>query len=207
MAPVQTENAVAAQPALTTKGGATGSTIGKSTVSHHGAQAKAVAGTAQTKITRGNPVRHPAAGTGGDVANDDNPTGSDKASRADSGGPTVQGQPNPCALVSQAKAQAFTGKQLATPKEAPLGPTCLYQVSGARTTAATVVVETVAFSTLRPHVKGLSQSTIQGHTAYCGVYGVATTFVPLSGKRVLTITAPCAVGAKFAATALPKLAG
>jgi hypothetical protein len=157
---------------------------------------------AAPQITRGNPIQRPAAGTGGDVANDDNPAA--KGSRADSG-PSMSKTPNPCALVSQAQVQTFTGKRLAAPKEAPLGPTCIYQESGAHAATVTVVVESLVFSQLKPHVKKLAQSRIGGQTAYCGVYGATTTFVPLSRKRVLSITAPCPVGAKFAAAALPKL--
>ena len=154
------------------------------------------------KITKGNSIQRPVAGTGGATANDDNPAG--KASRADTGGrPTTRGEPNPCVLVSGAQAQAFTGKAV-TVKEAPLGPTCIYQESGAKT-PVTIAVGRMRFSAIKPHLKKLSQLTIGGRTAYCGVYGAAITYVPLSGNRVLNVAAPCAIGTRFAAAALPKL--
>lgn len=156
---------------------------------------------APPRIVKGNPVQRPAPGTGGNTANDENPPS--KASRADSGRPTTYGQPNPCMLVSAAQAQAITGKGVAV-KEAPLGPTCIYQVSGV-TVPITIAVERLSVSTLKPHIKKLSQLNVGGRTAYCGVYGAAVTYVPLSGGRVIHVSAPCAVGTKFAAAALPKL--
>jgi hypothetical protein len=146
---------------------------------------------APPRITKGNPVQHPIAGTGGNTANDDNPAG--KASRADSGGrPTISGEPNPCVLVSEAQARAFTGEAV-TVKEAPLGPTCIYQSSGSKT-PVTTAVERVDFSVLKPHIKKLSKLTIGGRPVYCGVYGTAVTYVLLTGNRVLSISSPCALG-------------
>ena len=157
---------------------------------------------APPKVTKGNSVQRPFAGTGGATANDDNPAG--KASRADSGGrPTTSGQPNPCALVTGAQAQGFTGKAVVM-KEAPLGPTCIYHVSG-ENTSVTIAVERLHFSALKPHIEKLSQVSIGGRAGYCGVYGAGVTYVPLTGNRVLNVSAPCAVGTKFAAAALPKL--
>jgi hypothetical protein len=154
------------------------------------------------KITRTNAVQQPVAGTGGNTTNDDNPAR--KASGADSGGrPTTSGVPNPCVLVSGAQAQAFTGRAVAV-KEAPLGPTCIYQESGVKT-PVTMAVQRLRFSALKPHIQKLSELTIGGRTAYRGVYGTAVTYVVLSGDRVLSISAPSAVGTKFAAAALPKL--
>jgi hypothetical protein len=158
---------------------------------------------APPKITKGNPVQRPIAGTGGSTANDDNPAG--KASRADSGGrPTTRGVPNPCALVTVAQAHALTGKAVAV-SEAPLGPTCIYRESGAKAATVTVAVQRLQFSALKPHIQKLSELTIAGRSAYCGVYGTAVTYVLLPGHRALSISAPCAVGTKFAATALSKL--
>lgn len=157
---------------------------------------------ALTKITKGNPVQQPIAGTGGNTANDDNPAG--KASHADSGGrPTTSGVPDPCVLVSGAQAQAFTGTAV-TVREAPLGPTCIYTASGAKATVMTAV-ERLRFSALKPHIKKLSKFTIRGRTGYCGVYGTPVTYVLLSGSQVLSISSACPVGTKFAAAALPKL--
>jgi hypothetical protein len=148
-------------------------------------------------------VQQPVEGTGGNSANDDNPSG--KASAADTGNhPTGTTGANPCVLVSAAQAAAFTGKAVAV-KEAPLGPTCIYQASGARE-PITLAVERVNLSTLKRHIRKLTTLTIGGRLAYCGVYGTAITYVSLPGHRVLSVTGPCAVGKQFATAAVPKLA-
>lgn len=139
------------------------------------------------------PLRH----TGGSEINDDNP------GRADSGNGTATGQ-SPCVLVSKAQAQAIVGGPIATPQEAPLGPTCIYQPLGAKS-LITLAVETVDFAKTRSQIRHLTRLTVGGRTAYCGDYGRPTTFVPLAGGQVLNITAPCALGIRFAAEALPRL--
>jgi hypothetical protein len=157
---------------------------------------------APPRITRGKVVQKPAEGTGGNTPNDDNPAR--KASNADSGGrPTIAGQPNPCALVSAAQMQSITGRSVNV-AEAPLGPTCIYELSGVKA-PVTVTVERLNLPGLKPHISNLSQFKISGHDAYCGRYGSPVTYVPLSGGLVLNVTAPCSVGSKFAAVALTKL--
>ncbi len=153
------------------------------------------------KTTPTTVVQKPAAGTGGNTANDDNPGG--KASRADAGGrPTVAGLPNPCALVSTAQAGSITGHAI-TAHEAPLGPTCIYEGTG---TAVTMAVERVRVTSLTRRIQKLVRQSVGGHTVYCGHYGSPITYAVLSGQdRVLSITAPCAVGTRFAAAALAKL--
>jgi hypothetical protein len=161
------------------------------TVAHSGAA---------PKISKGNPVHTVAPGTGGNTVNDDHPA--QKASKADAGS-VPSAAANPC-VVTQAQASAFTGKNVAAPKVAPLGPTCLYAVPG-RKTEITLAVQMAAFSKLRPHIQNLSKFRIDGRTAYCGVYGTPITYVPLGQGRLLSISAPCGVGRKFAAAALPTL--
>jgi hypothetical protein len=152
---------------------------------------------AAPKITTGNRVHRPAPGTGGNAVNDDRPAG--KASEADSG---TNGPVNPC-LVSRDQAEGFTGTSVARPKVAPLGPTCVYTAKGGKT--VTVAVEMAVFSKLKPHLQRLSTYRLSGHAAYCGIYGAPITYVLLPNDRVLTISAPCDVGKKFASVALAKL--
>jgi hypothetical protein len=167
-----------------------------------GLETKAHERSAPVKITHGNPAEKPVAGTGGNTTNDDNPSAT--ASRADSGGrPTTSGQANPCVLVSRAQASTLTGKAVSV-QEAPLGPTCIYHEAGAGA-PVTLAVQRLHFSTLKPHIKRLSERRISGRSAYCGVYGTEITYVLLSATRVLSISAPCEVGTKFASVALPKL--
>ena len=155
---------------------------------------------APIKTVKGNPVRHPTKGTGGHAITDDTPSG--KASAADSG---LGGKASdPCSLVSRAQAQTFTGRPVAAPKLAPLGPTCVYHALGANA-QVTLAVESTVLSKLKSHMQKLTHLTVAGREAYCGVYGSPVTLVPLSGPQVLSVVAPCNVGARFAAAALPKL--
>lgn len=158
---------------------------------------------AQPKIVNGNPIHHPAPGTGGNTPNDDyHPAG--KASEADAGSGSG-GVTNPCALVTPRQARAITGKRVVA-KFAPLGPTCVYQV-GSSKAQITVAIELAVFSKLKAHIRNLSAFKVDGHTAYCGVYGSRVTYVLMGRDRILAISGPCSVGAKFAAVATPRLAG
>ena len=165
------------------------------------ARSQVTKSTSTVKVIHGNPVHKPAAGTGGNTINDDNPTG--KASFADSG-TGASGSTNPCHLVSQSQASTFTGKSIGKPRLAPLGPTCVYQELGGKT-EVTMALQLAAFAKLKSHIHNLSTVTIAGHVGYCGVYGTPITYVPMAQDRLLSISAPCSVGTKFAAAALPKL--
>jgi hypothetical protein len=157
---------------------------------------------APPRITNGPVIQRPAAGTGGDTVNDDNP--SSKASRADAGGrPTIVGKFDPCQLVSASQARAITGHAI-TVKEAPLGPTCIYHEVGT-SASVTMAVETIRVASVVRHLKTLSRVQVGSRTGYCVVAGNTVTYLALSGNRGLVITAPCAQGAKFAAVASPKL--
>lgn len=149
-------------------------------------------------VSTGVVTHRPLNGTGGGEINDDNP------GRADTGGHSATGRSDPCTLVSRAQAQAIVGKPIGAPVDAPLGPTCIYQPAGAKS-FITVAVESIDFSTIKPLIHNRTQSTIDGRAAYCGTYGQPTTFVPLSNGRTLDIAAPCSVGVRFAAEALPRL--
>ncbi len=149
-------------------------------------------------VTNGVVVHRPAPGTGGNEINDDNP------GVADTGKGAAPGQLDPCTLVSRAQARAIVGHPVDAPQEEPLGPTCIYRRQGAKS-FVTVTVESIDFSTVKPQIRGRTSTEVAGHTVYCGDYGQPTTFVPLSGGRVLSVMAPCAVGTRFAATALGRL--
>jgi hypothetical protein len=142
-------------------------------------------------------VHRPQRGTGGSEINDDNP------GRADSGNGAATGL-NPCKLVSKAEAQAIVGGPIATPQEAPLGPTCIYAQHGGKS-QITVAVESVEFSKIRPEIHDTIRAVVAGRTAYCGDYGRPTTFVPLTHGQVLNVSAPCAIGMRFVKKALPRL--
>jgi hypothetical protein len=148
-------------------------------------------------VTTGTTVHRPLHGTGGDEINDDNPGHADT-------GHDQPGSGDPCALVSRAEAQAISGRPMSTPIDAPLGPTCIYQPRDAAN-FITLTVASKSFATISRTIRNPRRVDLGGHTAYCGTYGQPTTFVPLSRGRVLTVTAPCAIGIRFAARAVPRL--
>jgi hypothetical protein len=148
-------------------------------------------------VTDGSTTQQPLHGTGGDEANDDNP------GHADSGDEAKVGK-NPCALVPKAEAQTILGGPISTPVEAPLGPTCIYTATGPKRTV-TVSVEGVDFKKIKPHIHMRARFAVGGRPAYCGIYGQSATFVPLAGGGVLNVTAPCAIGRRFAEQAMARL--
>ena len=162
------------------------------------AAATAAAKAHRDTVTQGAVTHQPLRGTGGKVHNDDNP------GRSDVGGSSAESHENPCGLVSAADAQAIVGGPLATPQEAPLGPTCIYQPVGAKT-FITVMVDAVDLATLKVHIRQRTRIRVSGHPGYCGIYGQPTTFVPLTHGRVLEVTGPCEIGKLFAAKALSRL--
>lgn len=151
-------------------------------------------------VTQGVVVHRPIDGTGGSEINDDNP------GVADTGKGSEPGKLNPCTLISQGAAGAILGGAVATPQEAPLGPTCIYRRSGSKT-LVTMAVESIAFSTIKHQVRNSSQVSLDGHTVYCGDYGQEIAFAPLAKGHTLEVTASCKVGAQFVVKALPQLAG
>jgi hypothetical protein len=154
-------------------------------------------------VSDGTTVKRPMRGTGGSEINDDNPGNADSGDSSTAVKP-ASGQLNPCTLVTSAEAQAIVGEPIETTEEAPLGPTCIYQPKGTKS-SITLTVESIDFAKLEPLVHNKIHLAIAGHVAYCGVYGRATTFVLLSRDRVLNVAAPCPVGRRLAETALPRL--
>ena len=141
-------------------------------------------------------MHRPLRGTGGSEPTDE--------SAGHAPGATSGSGPNPCELVSRKQAQAIVGTPVATPQEAPLGPTCIYQPRK-RTEQITVDVEPLDFAKIRPMIRGAIRVSAANHTVYCGRYGRPTTFVPVAHGNVLNIAAPCAIGIQFAETAIRQL--
>jgi hypothetical protein len=147
-------------------------------------------------VTNGVVTHRPLHGTGGGEINDDNP--------ADTGGHPATAASDPCTLVSRAEAQAIVGRPIDPPVEARLGPTCIYQPAGAKN-LITVTVESINAAAIKRYIRKRTQLNVSGRTAYCGTYGQPITLVPLAGGRALAVTAPCAIGIRFAAKALPRV--
>jgi hypothetical protein len=111
---------------------------------------------------------------------------------------------NPCRLVSRAEAGSIAGRTVTASIEAPLGPTCVYQFSAPKSNI-TLTIESMSFSQVTHQMQKRTAVTVAGHRAVCGQLGAGMLFAPLSGGRVLNVTAPCSVAQRFAALALSRL--
>jgi hypothetical protein len=112
----------------------------------------------------------------------------------------------PCNLVSKAEAGAIFGSATQDPREAAQGPTCIYRTESGKG-FVTVAVQSVSFEDLRGALGQPRQVQVSNRTAYCGQYGQAVLYVPLTRGRVLSIAGPCPVATQFAAKAVPRLKG
>jgi hypothetical protein len=118
----------------------------------------------------------------------------------------VSGPPplNPCTLVSGSEAQAIVGASLRASKEAPLGPTCVFNFKGSHP-VITLAIESLSFQKTVRHMKKSTRLAVAGLEADCGNLGEQMLFVSLSGGRVLNVTAPCPIARAFAVKALSHL--
>jgi hypothetical protein len=146
---------------------------------------------ATDRVTRGHHVQH--AQSTPSAANDD---------------PTNAGvRPiNPCRLVTAPEARSITAGQITGITEAPLGPTCIYHSTKAKSPSITMTVEVMKLAQVTQKLSGKAQFTIKSHPAYCGKLGTPMLFVPLANGQVLNVVAPCSVAREFASVALGRLA-
>jgi hypothetical protein len=112
--------------------------------------------------------------------------------------------PNPCRLVTKREAHAILGAPIAELREAPLGPTCIYRPQRAKR-FITLAVQSTGLTATKRRGRDLIRVTLRGHKAYCQKYGSLMTVVPLRGGKVLSITGPCPIAARFASKALTRL--
>ena len=155
-------------------------------------------------VTNGVVTHRPFHGTGGGEVNDDNPGNADAPGAGNTDVRRAPGPSDPCTLVSRAEAQTIVGAPVDKPVEAPLGPTCIYRPESAKN-LITLSVGSIDFARIKAQIRNRRRLDVSGHAAYCGNYGQPTTFVPLASGRALTVTAPCAIGIRFAAKAFPRL--
>jgi hypothetical protein len=111
----------------------------------------------------------------------------------------------PCTLVTRTEARAILGRAITGAIEAPQGPTCVYSAQGAHQPVTLAVQSTGLRALERRKGVAVASLTLHGHRAYCVKDGGLTMFVPLSGERFLSVTAPCPIAARFAAKALVRL--
>jgi hypothetical protein len=112
----------------------------------------------------------------------------------------------PCNLVSRAQAKAILGGPVQAPFEAPQGPTCIYRRQGGKT-FITLAVQPLDFDRVKKQMRSRQAVEVGNRSAYCGTYGQPMLYVSLSGRRVLSIAAPCDVAKQFAARAVARLEG
>jgi hypothetical protein len=112
---------------------------------------------------------------------------------------------NPCSLVSVSEAHAITGIAIAGRTEAPLGPTCVYKLSGSKA-SITLAVESLNLSQVAHQLTRAQTVIVGSRRAYCGRLGTPMLFAPVIRGRVLNVTAPCAIAQRFATLALGRLA-
>ena len=110
---------------------------------------------------------------------------------------------NPCTLVTRAEASAIVGRPVAALRQAPQGPTCIYQVRSAKS-LITMAVQNTPFTPPKS-AKDVARVTLRGHKAYCVKRAGLVMVVPLAAGHVLNVAAPCPVAAGFAAKALARL--
>lgn len=123
----------------------------------------------------------------------DNDTNSSTSNRA-----------NPCTLVSLREARVITGGAISGSAEAPLGPTCVYELAHSKA-PITLAVESSSFSSVTRQMTKRQQLTVRGHKAACGRLGSQMLFVMLPGGRLLHVTASCSVAERFASLAIGRL--
>ncbi len=199
-------SAVGAAGSARSAGGSARASAGSARAARAGARPRAGSArivASHDRITTGTHVQHAAPGTGGSAVDAENP-GRGAAARSGRGRIIAAGT-NPCSLVPEAAARAAVGGLAAAPVEALQGPTCIYRPAR-DSSYVTLTVQTLDLTQVRSRMHRLTRISVGGRAAYCGIYGRETTFVPLTGGRVLTITATCAVGRRLAALALPRLA-
>jgi hypothetical protein len=111
---------------------------------------------------------------------------------------------DPCKLVSRSEVQGIAHHAVTGQISAPLGPTCIYQLRGARSDI-TVAVESAGFQQLVRQMKKSRRVDIRGRTGYCGGFGKPTLYLSLGGGRVLSVSAACGLGVPIADKALGRL--
>jgi hypothetical protein len=111
---------------------------------------------------------------------------------------------DPCTLVRRSDLQAAAHANLASATVAPLGPTCIYRLSGARS-EITLAVEPGRLATAARSLKRPRQLNVAGHNAYCGMLGQPRLLVFVSARRILDVSAPCSIAVPLARSALTRL--
>jgi len=119
--------------------------------------------------------------------------------------PTGAGPVRPCSFVRGDEASAILGApvQVTTGKQ---GPTCIYETPGSKR-MMTLVVERISLPSLRNQASAATRVTVAGRAGWCLRYQSTSLVVPLTEGNVLNVTGPCDAATRFAARAIPRIAG
>jgi hypothetical protein len=119
---------------------------------------------------------------------------------------TAPHTPNPCLLVTAPEAATILKAKSVKSTEAPLGPTCILSATAPKENV-TLSIQVIDLTREVHEMKHMTQTTISGHKAYCGVLGTSVLLVPVLHQEVLDISAPCTQAEALAAKALTRVAG
>jgi hypothetical protein len=141
------------------------------------------------------------------ISNDDSPSVGQYPEGQDNDevSPTGADVEEPCRLISKAQASAILGEGVQTSVGAQ-GPTCIYTPNGAKP-QMTVAIEQTSLQDLREHATKATGLAVGSAAGWCLDYGSTSVAVELEEGRVLRVTGPCSVAARFAARALPSVPG
>jgi hypothetical protein len=110
---------------------------------------------------------------------------------------------NPCRMVPAAQASAILGEGVHS-SVGSQGPTCIYVPKGSMP-QVTVALEQTSFQSLRSHASRATRVAVGSTAGWCLSYGSTSVAVPVAEGRVLRVTGPCRLAARFAAGALLRI--
>lgn len=118
--------------------------------------------------------------------------------------PAAPSAARPCSLVSVDRARAIAGRGVVVALQAPQGPTCIF-AGASGSPYATLSVQAGRLAALTKGLPRAGALRVAGRPAVCSSGARPVLYVPLSGRRVLTVSGPCRQAARFAAAALEHL--
>lgn len=110
----------------------------------------------------------------------------------------------PCNLVTKAEAQQILDASLEEPKEAPLGPTCIYRSRDGRS-FVTLAVQTQSLRAATKALPAVRRLHVADRQAACSSAGRPTLWVSVAKRRLLTVAGPCDTAQQFATAAIGRL--
>lgn len=114
------------------------------------------------------------------------------------------GPARPCHLVSRSEAADILGGEVRV-SVGLQGPTCIYAARDSKR-QVTLVVERIDFDSLRHQAGSAPRIRVGRRSGWCLHYGSTSVAVPLADGRVLDVTGPCPIAARFAARGLARMA-